>query len=67
MPRRLLETFPEGQARIRWYDARVGDKTDAQFEAECAAYQASVDDWNRRIAARRAAGPDVSWTVLNAD
>lgn len=67
MPRRLLETFPEGQARIRWYDARVGDKTDAQFEAECAAYQASVDDWNRRIAARRAADPDVSWTVLNAD
>ena len=46
MPRSLLETFPEGQERIRWYDGRVGGKTDAQFEAECAAYQASVDDWN---------------------
>lgn len=67
MPRSLLKTFPEGQARIRWYDKRMGNKTDAQFEAECAAYQVQVDEWNRRIAARRAAEPDVSWAVLNTD
>lgn len=67
MPRSLLETFPEGRARLDWYDAQAGDKSDEQFAAECAAYQAEVDAWNARIAARRAADPDVSWTVLNAD
>ena len=63
----LLETFPEGRARMDWYDAQAGDKSDEQFAAECAAYQAEVDAWNARIAARRAADPDVSWTVLNTD
>lgn len=67
MPRDLLAAFPEGQQRIAWYDAQAGDKTDAQFDAECAAYQAEVDGWNARIAARRAAEPDVSWEVLNRD
>lgn len=67
MPRSLLATFPEGQRRLAWYDAQVGDKTDAQFEAECTAYQAEVDGWNARIAARRAADPEVSWEVLNRD
>lgn len=67
MPRSLLATFEQGRQRLRWYDDQVGDKTDAQFDAECAAYQAQVDDWNRRIALRRAADPQVSWTVLNTD
>lgn len=67
LPRDLLAACPEGRRRLAWYDARVGDKTDEQFDAECAAYQAEVDAWNGRIAARRAAEPDVSWTVLNAD
>ncbi len=67
MPRSLLATFPEGQRRLAWYDAQVGDKTDAEFEAECTAYQAEVDSWNARIAARRAIEPEVSWTVLNRD
>ena len=67
MPRSLLAAFPGGRARLQWYDAQAGDKTDEQFEAECAAYQAEVDAWNQRIALRRAAEPDVSWTVLNAD
>lgn len=67
LPRELLATFPEGCRRLAWYDARVGDKTDAEFDAELAAYQAEVDSWNARIAARRAADPDVSWTVLNEE
>lgn len=67
LPRDLLETFPEGKRRLSWYDARVGNKTDAEFDAELAAYQAEVDSWNARIAARRAADPDVSWTVLNEE
>lgn len=67
LPRDLLASFPEGRRRLEWYDARVGDKTDARFEAECAAYQKEVDAWNERIAARRAADPDVSWTVLNRE
>ena len=65
--REQLATFPEGRRRLAWYDARVGDKTDEAFEAECAAYQAEVDSWNARIAARRAVEPDVSWTVLNEE
>lgn len=67
LPRDLLATFPEGRRRLEWYDARVGNKTDAQFDAECAAYQKEVDAWNERIAARRAVEPDVSWTVLNEE
>lgn len=67
LPRDLLAAFPEGRRRLEWYDARVGDKTDAQFEAECIAYQKEVDAWNERIAARRAVEPDVSWTVLNEE
>lgn len=67
LPREQLATFPEGRRRLAWYDARVGDKTDEAFEAECAAYQAQVDSWNARIAARRAVEPDVSWTVLNEE
>lgn len=67
LPRELLATFPEGQRRLAWYDARMGDKTDAEFDAELAAYQKEVDGWNDRIAARRAADPDVSWAVLNED
>lgn len=67
MPRSLLSTFPEGRARIDWYDAQVGEKTEEQFETECKAYQAEVDAWNARIAARRAVDPEVSWTVLNTD
>lgn len=67
LPRDLLAACPEGRRRLAWYDARMGRKTDAEFDAECAAYQAEVDAWNARIAARRAAQPDVSWTVLNAD
>ena len=67
LPRDLLASCPQGQRRLAWYDARVGDKTDEAFDAECAAYQAEVDAWNERIAARRAAEPDVSWAVLNAD
>lgn len=67
MPRELLAGFPAGQRRLAWYDARMGSKTDEEFDAQCAAYQAEVDAWNDRIAARRAAEPEVSWTVLNRD
>lgn len=65
MPRSLLTQFPEG--RIDWYDAQIGDKTDAEFDAQCREYQTRVDDWNQRIADRRTAQPDVSWAVLNRE
>lgn len=67
MPRGLLAQFPEGQRRITWYDAQIGDKTDEEFDAECRDYQAQVDAWNQRIVHRRAAQPDVSWAVLNEE
>lgn len=67
MPRELLSTFPEGRRRLAWYDSRVGNKTDAQFDRECAVYQTQVDEWNARIAARRKADPNASWAELNAD
>lgn len=67
MPRELLAQFPEGQKRLEWYDAQIGEKTDEEFEAECREYQSQVDAWNQRIADRRAADPEVSWTVLNEE
>lgn len=67
LPRTELQNFPEGRARIAEYDARMGDKTEEQFAAECAAYQKEVDAWNDRIDARRAADPAVSWATLNAE
>lgn len=67
MPRRLLKQFPEGQQRISWYDAQIGDKTDEEFDAQCREYQSQVDAWNQRIADRRAIDPEVSWAVLNEE
>lgn len=67
MPRNLLAQFPEGQSRLDWYDAQVGDKTDGEFDEECRAYQTRVDSWNRAVAARRAEDPQVSWAVLNVE
>lgn len=65
MPREELACFPEGQRRIAEYDARTGGRSDEAFAQEMEAYQREVDGWNRRIAARRAAQPDVSWETLN--
>ncbi len=67
MSRSVLSRFPAGQRRLRWYDQQMGDKSDQVFREECLAYEAQVDSWNRRIAARRAAQPDVTWKVLNAE
>lgn len=67
MPRRLLKQFPEGQQRISWYDAQIGDKTDEEFDAQCREYQSQVDAWNQRIADRRAIDPEVSWAILNEE
>lgn len=67
MPRELLAQFPEGQARMKWYDDQVGDKTDEQYDQECAEYQALVDDWNKKHNDRRAIEPDVSMEVIERD
>lgn len=67
MPCAELETFPEGRRRLAWYNARVGDKTDADFERENAAYQQKVDEWNARAAAVRTANPNVSQAVIDRE
>lgn len=65
LPRAELETFPEGRKRIEEYNARMGEKSDAQFAEECAQYQQQVDDWNAHIAACREKDPEVPWSTLN--
>jgi len=67
MPREDLSAFPEGRRRIAAYDARSEGKSDEAFAREMEAYQQEVDVWNDRIAARRAAEPDVTWEVLNEE
>lgn len=67
MPEEELRTFPEGIRCVEEFDARVGGKSDREFLREQAAYQRELDIWNGRVAARRAAEPDVSREVLEKD
>lgn len=67
MPREDLAKFPAGQRRLDWYESRIGEKTDDEFDQELAAYQRQVDDWNRRVEAYRRANPLTSWTAINRD
>ena len=65
LSRQTLASFPEGRDRLAEYAARMGQKTDEAFAAESAAYDRSVQDWNSRVAALRAAEPDITWPEIN--
>jgi len=56
-----------GQKFIDDYAAKVGGKSNDQYNAEMAEYSAAWQAWDARIRARQAEDPGVSWDVLNRE
>lgn len=56
-----------GQKYLDDYAALVGDKTDEQYDQELRDYFHSWNAWDRRVRARRAREPGLSWEILNRD
>jgi len=62
-----LQRSRAGQRFIDDYAAKVGAKTDAQYNAEMEEYLAQWREWDARIRARQEKEPDVSWETLNRE
>jgi sialate O-acetylesterase len=56
-----------GKQFIDDYAAKVGNKTDEQYNAEMEEYFAQWREWDKRIRAQREKEPDVSWETLNRE
>jgi sialate O-acetylesterase len=67
MSREQLAHSRAGQRFIDDYAAKVGGKTDAQYNAEMEEYFAAWREWDERIRVRREQEPDVSWEALNKE
>jgi len=67
MSREQLEKSRAGQRFIDEYAAKVGGKSDAQYDAEMEEYFALWREWDGRVRARREKEPDVSWETLNRE
>ena len=67
MSREQLERSCAGRRCINDYAVKIGDKTDAQYQAEMEAYDAQWRAWDDRVRVRREKEPDVSWETLNRE
>ena len=67
MSREQLLRTRAGQRFIDDYAAKVGGKTDDQYNAEMEDYFAQWRAWDERVRARREKEPDVSWETLNKE
>jgi len=67
MSREQLQRSRAGQRFIDDYAAKVGAKTDAQYNAEMEEYFAQWREWDARIRARQEKEPGVSWETLNKE
>jgi sialate O-acetylesterase len=67
MPREQLQKSRAGQRFIDDYAAKVGGKTDAQYDEEMREYDAQWREWDGRIRAFREKEPDASWETLNRE
>ncbi|MDR3115866.1 MAG: sialate O-acetylesterase [Treponema sp.] len=67
MSREQLLKSAAGRRCVDDYEARISGKTDEQYEGEMNAYFEEWRAWDKRIQARRAKEPDVSWEILNAE
>jgi sialate O-acetylesterase len=67
MSREQLEKSCAGQRFIDDYAAKVGGKTDEQYNAEMEQYYDQWREWDERIRKRREKDPNVSWEVLNRE
>ncbi|MDR2701235.1 MAG: sialate O-acetylesterase [Spirochaetaceae bacterium] len=67
MSKEQLERSRAGQRFLDDYAAKVGGKTDAQYNAEMEAYSAEWRAWDERIRSRREKEPDISQETLNKE
>ncbi|MDR0455506.1 MAG: sialate O-acetylesterase [Treponema sp.] len=67
MSREQLQRSRAGQRFIDDYSVKVGNKTDARYNAEMEEYFTQWREWDARICARREKEPDVSWETLNKE
>jgi len=67
MSRERLLRSSAGKRFIDDYAAKVGNKTDEQYNIEMEDYFAQWREWDGRIRARREKEPDVSWEILNRE
>ena len=63
--RETLAKTPEGQRRLAEYEALIGDKTEARYDAELSAYNAAVQTWNGTCNTLKTENPQVGWDVIN--
>jgi sialate O-acetylesterase len=56
-----------GKRCVDEYEALIGGKSDAEYEAVMRLYNADWEAWNTRVLERREIEPAVSWEVLNAE
>jgi sialate O-acetylesterase len=67
MSEEQLRRSKAGQKCLDDYAARIGDKTDEQWEAEMEAYFAYQRVWESRVQERRKREPAVTWETLKAE
>ena len=67
MSREQLLRSSAGKQFIDDYAAKVGGKTDEQYNAEMEEYFAQWREWDGRIRAWREKEPDASWETLNRE
>ena len=67
MSREQLMQSNAGQRFIDIYAAKVGNKTNEQYNEEMEEYFSQWRVWDERVRARREIDPNVSWEVLNKE
>jgi len=67
MSRRTLEKSAAGKKCIADYDAKIGEKTEAEYEAELAEYEVKSPQWEAAAERMKKANPDVTWEELIRD
>lgn len=67
MSRERLRRTRAGQRFIDDYAAKVGAKTDEQYNAEMEEYFSQWREWDGRVRARREKEPGVTWEALNRE
>ncbi|MDR0524460.1 MAG: sialate O-acetylesterase [Spirochaetaceae bacterium] len=67
MSEKQLARSGAGQRYLDDYTALMGDKTDAQYDAEMETYFSAWRAWDERVRLWREKEPDASWETLNKE
>lgn len=65
MDEETLQQTQEGRGYIERYAEKIGDKTEADYQAEMAEYNRLWKAWDDGVQAERQKNPDVTWEYLN--